>query len=400
MSRVQRVLVRRQGATILGVSEFARQNCLGFCKPKTPLRDDLVAGRLVLVMIGALPQLGDLEPGHAGIITRFFLLADVDLSPFTLFYHELQQTSGLPELEHLARDHHDPTRLAFDQEISLTSRFQEYTHWHIVHQFGKDIRWEATLCRVLLKSHLTPVFQPRGVDIKIDKSCILRLVWDPKKQRDARARARGGGGDWAEVLRLRRAGPGDGSEPLDLEVDPILEEAHVLEALEGSDDEALPKDFGDVHLSEASDVGDDSVEVGVLEGAPDPVVAEAIVAVALPPPAPAAPPAPLAAPEDGGPRKLSLVIPDLGEIIWYHVRAERVEFNAYCFCSEHIKRPDDPDFHDPDNMKPRSWRKVRTALAGHSAYQGRPPGFLMAWLQDQNNHVCSWNHVHVHPFFT
>ena len=25
-----------KGATILGVSEFARQNCLGFCKPKTP----------------------------------------------------------------------------------------------------------------------------------------------------------------------------------------------------------------------------------------------------------------------------------------------------------------------------------------------------------------------------
>lgn len=77
---------------------------------------------------------------------------------------------------------------------------------------------------------------------------------------------------------------------------------------------------------------------------------------------------------------ISVTVDDYGEIWWM---PDLREFHAICRCNS----------HDPHKGKP--CMRVRTVDPGPKRGQGRPLGFLTAWLQAQHEYHTRWEHVHL-----
>lgn len=365
------------------------------CPAKSASRDHLLDGRLVLIMIGGLragpAMIGDQDQ----VVIKVLLLADVDLKPFTFYFHELALLGEEVQFrQQLQRDEENGRGLYFDGVVRLASAGHNHTHWKVVRMFDLSVKWEAMLCKVVCDESLEVDFGPSFVDVQAFADASSVIVWDPERARAQRAR-RDAFGDWAEVLRRR---DGRGELPQDAPADDVEaameeEEEEPCEEANEEDAEDEGSDFEEVGADEAGNEEEHNDEV-VVEG--DGVAGAGADHMAVV----AQPQAPVADPEHGGPKRIAVVVPGFGELVWYRSSPARAEFYAYCHSEAHIKRPGDADFDDPDNVKPRMCRKCRSAKAGSKAFMGRPLGFLMCWLMDQQSHDSSFDHIHLHPQYS
>ena len=148
----------------------------------------------------------------------------------------------------------------------------------------------------------------------------------------------------------------------------IEENLELLDRASQAEEDAvdLPSDASVVDEGNAAELGQRHLDEAAADGADAP-----------PPPAAHPEGHAKAAPRRGGGRTgqetLRFAAPS-GSIVWY---AHSQDMTAFCSAPGHVE-----------------CRKTRTARPGIRPGQGRPLGFLMAWLEKGHEHVDQQSHVH------
>ena len=369
------------------------------CGLASGYRPELIAGKIVLMFIGNLPrQEDDPVEGATTSSVKFLHVADLSLSPYYLFYHELQARSGPAFVQHLRRDGAAAERLVINDRISLITADREYDHYEVSHLFDRSMRWEAVLLEEVTSEAIEGHWVPDGMEVAALPGNRLHSIWDPtakpRKRKDKEI-----DDDWKQLLAERDSEDDsdaneheEGGEDCDGEETGVHHKMTDYSASEhshgfssggsaASDEAASHAEDSDVHDGGDEDAGIDAAAYVV-------------------PHAPALPYfPPVAVPAEAPVRtKITFVIDFIGEIVWYRVNLHRQEFYAYCHDSDHIRTGVEPEFDPTGDLKPRYCRKVRSSSAGE--FHGRPLGFLAAWLQEQSNTVNSLHHVHGHTPIT
>ena len=321
------------------------------------------------------------------------------LSPWRGTFHELTGAS-------LCADTGLPTA-----EVLATATYKYFNRQHFARALDLDMRWCATLYIVKYTGKLIGSFRPDTVRLQVVAGDDHALVWmpiaKPRKKADPAIR------DIPDLSGWGGSGGGDGGDaPSDEEVCEEVEEVALGEVPDGggSDPGATPlasgsegePDPGDRPIDMDEDLrdmvdtvaGDDGVNGGCdgegddteaflamvgIGDAPDDV-ADVAPPIDDPPPLPP----PLAPPgrPPRGPRVNAKMKLGSGTITWY---ASKDEFVAVC------KHP--PHLLDPLEQCRKHRKSIENAA---SEPQGRPLGFLGAWLLGHAASANAWEHKNLY----
>ena len=257
--------------------------------------------------------------------------------------------------------------------------------------FDLNLRWEVALLQLSGSSRFVGLFDPSLVSLVAHDDCKLHLVWDPtvKRRKKKATNEELKRHDGWDLLMDECEGPAAGDHAQEAELEDVggdlldFGDGHAIDAGLGEMDVHSSASLGslpDVDMSESSagsDAACDVVDVADAEAAPDapllgpvdevPVVDVAEEAMPVDPP-PLLPP-PLVAADL--PNRISLDVPG-GSIVWYK---SHNAFYGTCKGCGH-----------------GNCRRTRVATAGSSPQQGRPLGALVAWLANQREAACAFDH--------
>jgi len=357
-------LCRGAGRRRFSISKNFGAALKGFCQAAPGARADVGQARVFFLLVGDRdwgPAGELLQQSRPPEVSRWFHIADQCFSPWESLFMEVQ---GPCDLEVDFAD----GRLDGVGIVDLRAMLKEFTYHGMFATLDLQLRWRVVFFTARATWEVVGELRPDWVSVSVAQDGAAHCIWDPRVLlRGHRPEVDRGWCDLADAVEVGSdEDPDDGGED---------GEAVDFDGFPAEDvEEMFCSDQG-----ESECPGDADPDGSMLLGDSAPEVSEAALAAFLAPAAAelaggASAVAAGAGPGDGhlapGPRGLEA---DGDRVAWHCPAGSIVWYKSH---NDFYARCDDPRHRGGGP----ACRKVRTAAPGTKAGQGRPCGWLAAWL--------------------
>ena len=372
---------------------------LGKVLPVGQLRDKLGKGEIVMVFRGTKVD-GSCFDGGAQHIGSIQFIGDYCYSPLQFMPHEMEVDHVHGTFDSIcATRPGDPSKLVPRDLLRLKTRYVDRTDWFFLTTLDTSVIWDVVLFEVVYLARVVGCVRARFLTVRPVDDLKLHRVWDP----------RGGnrGLSAKELLSLYRLRAQ--IEQLDRDDDigesAAVENELICDVVVEHGDGTVVEEAGEADEVECQSVSSADSRNGIMPGEGGISTAGgssssmdvAVAAVVCPPCMPSSSSGSAGVVTTGttGMKKqqpsVKFKVEDYGWIVYY----ESSGFYAYCHRACHDLTLAFDDVGD-EGLKFHSWcRKPRIGEQAQRTARGngRPLGFLMCWLMEQEDFDDTTDHL-------